>query len=125
MTYHSESTRSEEGAILSVTFSEIDDQKIHLFIHVTASSYGTSQRFVLSHESVESAIETSAKNSEVSDVRKSHFHTPTSDMIIVLERGGIQIMKNDSSSGTILYEEQTTTLIKAYEKFSELLSRRE
>lgn len=125
MTYHSEFTRDEEGVVLSVTFSEIDDQNIHLFIHVTAPSYGTSQRFVLSHESVESAIETSAKNSGAGDGRKNYFYTPTSDMLIVLEHGAIQIMKNDSSSGTILYKEHTTTLVKAYKKFLELISRKE
>lgn len=124
MVHHSESTRVEERLLLSVTFSEIDDQNIYLFIHVTASNYGTSQRFVLSHESVESAIEASAKNSEVSDFRENYFYTQTSDMIIVLEHGGIQIVKNDSSSGTILYEEHKTTFVKAYEEFLELLSKK-
>lgn len=125
MIYHSESTRSEERLVLSVTFSEIDDQNIHLFIHVTTSNYGTSQRFVLGHESVESAIETSAKNSEVHDVRDNYFHTPKSDTIVVLDRGGIQIVKNDNSSVTSLYGEHTAVFAKAYEKFSESISKKE
>ena len=124
MVYHSESTHSEDKAILSVTFSEIDDQNIHLFIHVTTLSYGTSQRFVLSHESVESAIETSTKNSEIGDVPNSYFYTPTSDTIIVLKRGGIQIVKNENGSETSLCGEHTETFIKAYEKFLELLSKK-